>query len=166
MSTMPQLMLETYPSQILWCLFSFGLLYLSVRNIFLPRLFKITFYREDNMQSAISEARELFAFCEQEVKEQRRILDQAHSDATRLINDAKTFVARDKASCKELLEEETKFMLVDADEVIHAMISSMEPDFIELSVNLVDLYYRKVFGHDAKYSSDVKKLVKSHFRGS
>jgi F-type H+-transporting ATPase subunit b len=88
-SGLPQFDLAQWPGEIVWALVIFGVLYLLIAKVFVPRVAGTIDAREDKISGDIGEARRTRDQAQAEAAEAAAELDQARARAHRLAAEAK-----------------------------------------------------------------------------
>jgi F-type H+-transporting ATPase subunit b len=119
---LPQLNSETYASQVFWLLIAFGLLYLLMSRIFLPRL-----------GGVIEERRQRIADDYDKAAEFKRQAEEAEASYKQALADARARASRIAQETKEQLDEEIKAMQAETDRQLEADITAAEARIAETS---------------------------------
>jgi F-type H+-transporting ATPase subunit b len=112
---LPQLDFDTWPSQILWLLITFGALYFLMRNFALPRLEATIADRDSTISRDLDRAAEFNNRAEKTETAYEAKLAQARAEARGIIDEAKAETAA-----------QMKAALAKADERIAAQLASSE----------------------------------------
>jgi len=111
----------TFPSQILWLAITFGIFYLVMKRVIVPRVGSILEDRHDRIAQDLDEAERLRSEADEAVAAYERELAQARSEA-RSISAAAAEKARAEADAeREQLEAELAGKLAEANERIQAV---------------------------------------------
>ena len=86
---LPQFEFEYWGGQIIWLLLIFGLLYLLLARVFIPRLRKAQETREQTISGAVAEARRVQAEADAQAEAARAEVAQARASAQRTAAEAK-----------------------------------------------------------------------------
>jgi F-type H+-transporting ATPase subunit b len=86
---LPQFEFEYWGGQIVWLLILFGLLYLLLSRVFIPRLRKALDTREQTITGAVAEARRVQAEADAQAEAARAEVAQARASAQRTATEAK-----------------------------------------------------------------------------
>ncbi|MBS0184974.1 MAG: hypothetical protein JSS34_01255 [Proteobacteria bacterium] len=81
---MPQLNVETFPSLIFWLILSFGVLYLGLRYLIIPKISKTMEMREEKIETYLEKAQEFQKKSLEIQKSNEEKLHEAHLDAQNL----------------------------------------------------------------------------------
>jgi F-type H+-transporting ATPase subunit b len=85
---LPQLDTAQWPGQMVWLAIIFGLLYICVSRLFVPRLKKVIDTRQKTLADALSEARTMRDEAEAQAKEAQADLKRAQAEARTLASEA------------------------------------------------------------------------------
>ena len=103
---MPQLNPEFWVSQIFWLIITFGILYVVLSKLILPKISSNLESRKlqisDNIEAAEKQRKE----SDSKLKEYDEIISKSKSEAKDIINQAREKVLRDISAKKELLEKQ------------------------------------------------------------
>ena len=103
---MPQLNPEFWISQIFWLIITFGILYVVLSKLILPKISSNLESRKlqisDNIEAAEKQRKE----SDSKLKEYDEIISKSKSEAKDIINQAREKVLRDISAKKELLEKQ------------------------------------------------------------
>ena len=103
---MPQLDISTYASQIFWLIFFFGILYLFILRVFLPRINQIIKNRGSLLSSMEVDINHMKIEIEEKRVKNSRIIDDAKSTAQSILNEAGNILAKMKTdTLKEFLHK-------------------------------------------------------------
>lgn len=119
-SGLPQLKVETFPSQIFWLVIFFLLLYWLCANIFLPRLGGIIEERRNRIADDFDQAAEF-----------KREADTAEAAYNKALADAKASAAQIAAETRAQLDTEIAEMEAETDQQLEAEITAAEARIAE-----------------------------------
>lgn len=117
---LPQLDATTYPSQILWLLISFGLLYFVCARVFLPRIGGIIEERRNRIADDYDQAADF-----------RRQAEEAESTYKQMLADAKARAASIAADERASVEADIAEQQAETDRLIEADIAAADQRIAE-----------------------------------
>lgn len=116
---LPQLRLETYPSQIFWLLVTFAVLYIAFSKAILPNIGSVIAAREDKIKGDLDAAEAMRAQSEEIRVAYEKGLEQARADATAAI-------AEVEASSKKKAEDRANDFRQKSEKEISAAETRMD----------------------------------------
>lgn len=119
---LPQLDISTYAGQVFWLLVFFGVLYLLMSRIFLPRL-----------GSIIEERRSRIADDHDKAAEFKRQADEAEAGYKKALADARANASKIAAETREQIDAEIRAMQAETDKKLDADIDAAEARIAETS---------------------------------
>jgi F-type H+-transporting ATPase subunit b len=112
---MPQFELALWPGQIFWLLITFGIFYLMMSKVFVPRICSAVDARHERISGDMAEARRLRDEAEIQAEIARAQINEARAKAQRTAADAKGRAAADAAARQATLEAELHERLSEAE---------------------------------------------------
>ncbi len=103
---MPQFELALWPGQIFWLLITFGIFYLMMALVFVPRIRSAVDARHERISGDMAEARRLRDEADIQAEIARAQINEARAKAQRTAADAKGRAAADAAARQATLEAE------------------------------------------------------------
>jgi len=160
---MPQLDFYTYPSQILWFLISFGVLFFASYFLVVPKIERAFSRRVSYIGTDIDSALAICSASNLLLTRKMEIVESANLKAERIIEEALETVGYLESSVSEMLKHEVKCIIQSSEEMIKDMRSSDSmSDFVDLAEGLVLLYLKNVLGVFSTDRNDVvRKKVQS-----
>ena len=115
---MPQLNPEFWISQIFWLIITFGILYLVLSKIILPKISSNLELRKSQIQENIEVADKKREESESKLKEYNEIVSKSKIDAKNIFKDAREKTLKDINSKREVLEKQIEQEIKKAEEEI------------------------------------------------
>ena len=115
---MPQLNPEFWISQIFWLTVTFGILYLILSKIILPKISSNLELRKSQIQENIEVADKQRKDSESKIKEYNEIVTKSKIDAKNIFKSAREKALKDINSKKDILEEQIEQEIKKAEEEI------------------------------------------------
>ena len=121
---MPQLNPEFWISQIFWLTVTFGILYLILSKIILPKISSNLELRKSQIQENIEVADKQREDSESKLKEYNEIVSKSKIDAKNIFKSAREKALKDINSKKDILEEQIEQEIKKAEEEIQNLKKS------------------------------------------
>ena len=112
---LPQLDIQTYPSQIFWLIISFIVLYLLVSRVAVPRISEVLEERQERIADDLDKAETLKKEAEQVRGEYEKALAEARDKAHAATREAQEAVAKSGAVLEAEARDKVTVMLKDAE---------------------------------------------------
>lgn len=155
METVPQLDFSIYPSQAVWFICAFVLLYLSVRYVVVPKVESHIGARAKLQGVALDRADSMYVRVRDELLRQKASLDEVERRAQDLISGAVSEVAAAEEEALRLLDEEVCSMMNFAEKQLEILKEDSREELVSLSSGVAAMYYARISG--AKASDVVEK---------
>lgn len=117
---LPQLDIQTYPSQIFWLIIAFIVLYFLVSKIAVPRISEVLSEREERIADDLDKAETLSKEAEQVRAEYEKALGEARDKAHAATREAQEAAAKSGAALEAEAQAKISGMLKDAETRIAA----------------------------------------------
>ena len=117
---LPQLDIQTYPSQIFWLIITFIVLYFLVAKIAVPRISEVLGEREERIADDLDKAETLKKEAEQVRAEYEKALTEARNKAHAATREAQDMAAKTGAAAEAEAQAKVSAMLKDAESRIAA----------------------------------------------
>lgn len=117
---LPQFQLQYWGGQILWLAILFGVLYLLLQRVFIPRLRKVRDDRDSAIGGAIEEARRVRAEADRQAAETHAEMAEARASAQKTAADAKARAAAEAHKRQAAQEADLAAKLAEAEARIGA----------------------------------------------
>lgn len=111
---------ETFASQLLWFALAFGLLYILMAKVALPRVAGILEHRRDKIASDLDAAQRMKAESDAAVAAYEKSLAQARATAQKIAGDTRDAVSAETEANRKAIEEDLARKLSDAEAQIAA----------------------------------------------
>ena len=105
---MPQLNPEFWVSQIVWLVLTFGLLYIILSKLILPKISSNLETRKSQILTNIETAEKQRSESENKIKEYEKIISETKNEANNYFNEARNKLIDDINKKKELLENDVE----------------------------------------------------------
>ena len=139
---MPQLDPKYWASQAFWLILVFSILYLSIANLYLPKIKKNLDDRENKIKEDLDEANKMKNLSEGKLKEYNLILENSKKEVTKILLESKNTLDKSIQSKKEIMEKEIENQLTKAQKEIlelkKSSISSINNISQEISSNIIE----------------------------
>ena len=124
---MPQLNPEFWVSQIVWLVLTFGILYIVLSKLILPKISDNLESRKSQILENIETAEKQRADSENKIKEYEKIISESKIEAKNYFNEAREKILKDIEIKREALEKEINNEINDAEkEIIELKNTSVE----------------------------------------
>ncbi len=112
---LPQLDIQTYPSQIFWLVVSFAVLYVLVSRIAVPRIFEVLEERQERIADDLDKAQTLQSEAAQAQADHEALLAEARARAAAAVREAQDAAARASAEREEAARMRVAGMVAEAE---------------------------------------------------
>lgn len=116
----PPFQQETFASQLFWLVICFGLLYILMSRVALPRVSSIFKARSERIEGDLAEAGRLKASAEAAMAAYEKALAEARGRAQTIGNEARDRLNAEAEKSRKLLEDELNAKLAHAEKAIAA----------------------------------------------
>jgi F-type H+-transporting ATPase subunit b len=116
----PPFQKDTFASQLVWLVLIFGLLYLLMSRIALPRIGRIMAARSERIEADLAEARRLKDESDAAIAAYEKALADARARAQALANETRERYAREAEAARKTLDAELNSRIAEAEGVIAA----------------------------------------------
>jgi len=117
---LPQLDIQTYPSQIFWLVVSFAVLYVLVSKVAVPRIFEVLEERQERIADDLDKAQTLQSEAAQAQADHEALLAEARARAAAAVREAQDAAARAGAEREEAARARVAEMVAEAERRIAA----------------------------------------------
>ena len=150
---MPQLNPEFWISQIFWLILTFGILYLVLSKLILPKISKNLELRKSQIQENIEAAEKQRESSESKIKEYDEIILKSKLEAKNIFKEAREKVLKDINQKKEVLDKQINEEIKKAEQEI-AKLKKESPDKInKIAIETSSVLVKKLIGADVNNSS-------------
>ena len=150
---MPQLNPEFWISQIFWLTLTFGILYLVLSKLILPKISANLELRKSQIQENIEAAEKQRESSESKIKEYDNIILKSKLDAQNIFKDARNKVIKDINSKKESLDKQLDEEIRKAEQEIDLLKKSAPEKINKIAIETSSELIKKLIGAEINSSS-------------
>ena len=150
---MPQLNPEFWISQIFWLVLTFGILYLVLSKLILPKISSSLELRKSKIQENIEAAEKQRKSSEQKIKEYEEIVFKSKLEAKNILKDLKEKTLKDINSKKETLDKQIDEEIKKAEGEINLLKKSSSEKINKIAIETSSELLRKLIGAEVNNSS-------------
>ena len=150
---MPQLNPEFWISQIFWLILTFGILFIVLSKLILPKISESLEKRKSQILENISLAEKQREESENKIKEYEKIILDAKNEAKNYFNSARQKVLQEINKKKETLENEINEEIKVAENEIINLKNSSSEKIQKISITTSEDLIKQLIGIDVNSSS-------------
>ena len=150
---MPQLNPEFWISQIFWLTLTFGVLYLVLSKLILPKISANLELRKSQIQENIEAAEKQRESSESKIKEYDNIILKSKLDAQNIFKDARNKVIKDINSKKESLNKQLDKEIRKAEQEIDLLKKNAPEKINKIAIETSSELVKKLIGAEVNNSS-------------
>jgi F-type H+-transporting ATPase subunit b len=150
---MPQLNPEFWISQIFWLTLTFGILYVVLSKLILPKISANLELRKSQIQENIGAAEKQRESSETKLKEYDEIVSKSKLDAKNIFNDAREKAIKSINSKKETLNKQIDEEIKKAEQEIEILKKSAHAKINKIAIETSSELMKKLIGSDVNNSS-------------
>ena len=150
---MPQLNPEFWISQIFWLIITFGVLYVILSKLILPKISKNLESRKSQISDNIEAADKQRKESEDKIKEYEEIINQSKIEAKNIFNQVKEKALKDINSKKENLDKQIEQEIKNAEKEIKQLRKDASTKINKIAIDLSDEIIKKLIGAEINNSS-------------
>ena len=150
---MPQLNPEFWISQIFWLSLTFGILYIVLSKLILPKISANLELRKSQIQENIEAAERLRENSEIKLKEYDSIILESNSKAKNIFKDAREKVLKDINFKKETLDKQINEEIQKAEKEIEILHTGARDKINKIAIETSSQLLKKLIGADINHSS-------------
>ncbi len=150
---MPQLNPEFWISQIFWLSLTFGILYIVLSKLILPKISANLELRKSQIQENIEAAERLRENSEIKLKEYDSIILDSKSKAKNIFKDAREKVLKDINFKKETLDKQINEEIQKAEKEIEILHTGARDKINKIAIETSSQLLKKLIGADVNHSS-------------
>ena len=150
---MPQLNPEFWISQIFWLTLTFGVLYLVLSKLILPKISANLELRKSQIQENIEAAEKQRESSESKIKEFDNIVLKSKLEAQNILKDARNKVIKDINSKKESLDKQLDEEIGKAEQEIDLLKKSAPEKINKIAIETSSELIKKLIGAEINSSS-------------
>ena len=169
---MPQLNPEFWISQIFWLTLTFGILYVVLSKLILPKISSNLELRKSQIQENIEAAEKQRESSETKLKEYDEIIQKSKLEAKNIFKEAREKALKDINSKKEILDKQIDEEISNAEKEIEALKKSAAEKINKIAKETSSDLVKKLIGAEVNSSSisaiveDLSKKNGSKYYGS
>ena len=150
---MPQLNPEFWISQIFWLTLTFGVLYIVLSKLILPKISANLELRKSQIQENIEAAEKHRESSESKLKEFENIIQKSKLDGKNIFKDARDKVLRDISSKKEILDKQIDDEIKKVEQEISALKKNAPEKINKIAIETSSELVKKLIGAEVNNSS-------------
>tara|TARA_B100002052_G_scaffold296149_1_gene323990 strand:+ start:986 stop:1576 length:591 start_codon:yes stop_codon:yes gene_type:complete len=150
---MPQLNPEFWVSQIFWLTLTFGILYVVLSKLILPKISANLELRKSQIQENIEAAEKQRESSESKLKEYDEIILKSKLEAKNIFKDAREKVLKDINSKKEILDKQINEEINIAEMEIETLKKSASEKINKIAIETSSDLIKKIIGTEINNSS-------------
>ena len=150
---MPQLNPEFWISQIFWLIFTFGILYLVLSKLILPKISGNLELRKSQIQENIEAAEKQRENSVSKLKEYDDIILQSKLKAKNIFKDIRDKVLKDINSKKEVLDEQIEEEIKKVEREIEVLKNGAPEKINKIAIDTSSELVKKLIGAEVNNSS-------------
>jgi F-type H+-transporting ATPase subunit b len=150
---MPQLNPEFWVSQIFWLTLTFGILYVVLSKMILPKISDNLESRKSQILENIEAADKQREDSELKLKEYEKIISKSKLEAKSIFNQAREKALKDIGAKKEVLDKQIDDEIGKAEQEIKALQNSAPDKIIKIAIDTSSELIQKLIGADVNNSS-------------
>ena len=150
---MPQLNPEFWVSQIFWLILTFGILYIALSKIILPKISANLELRKSQIQENIEAAERQRQDSESKLKEYEDIILKSKSEAKNIFKEAREKILKDINSKKEALENQINEEVKKAENEINDLKKTAPEKINKIAIETSSEILKNLIGAEVNNSS-------------
>ena len=150
---MPQLNPEFWISQIFWLIITFGILYIVLSKLILPKISANLELRKSQIQENIEAAEKQRESSESKLKEYDKIILKSKLEAKNIFKDARDKVLKDINSKKEVLDKQIDEEIKKVDQEIELLKKGAPEKINKIAIDTSSELVKKLIGAEVNNSS-------------
>ena len=150
---MPQLNPEFWISQIFWLTLTFGILYIILSKLILPKISANLELRKSQIQENIEAAEKQRESCESKLKEYDQIILKTKLEAKNIFKDARDKALKDINLKKEVLDNQIDVEIKKAEQEIELLRKGALEKINKIAIETSSEIIQKLIGADINNSS-------------
>ena len=150
---MPQLNPEFWVSQIFWLTLTFGILYLVLSKLILPKISSNLEFRKSQISDNIEAAEKQREESEAKLKEYDEIISKSKNEARNLFNQTREKVLKDINIKRDILNKQIEEEIKKAEEEINLLRKNSPAKINKIAIETSAALIQKLIGADINNSS-------------
>ena len=169
---MPQLNPEFWVSQIFWLIITFGILYIILSKLILPKISTNLEQRKSRISDNIEAADKQREISETKLKEYDEIISKSKSEAKNIFNQAREKALKDINAKKEILDKQINEEIKKAEDEINKLKQGAPEKITKIAIETSSELIKKLIGAEVNNSSisaivdDLSKKDRSKYYGN
>jgi F-type H+-transporting ATPase subunit b len=152
-SGMPQLNPEFWISQIFWLTLTFGILYVALSKLILPKISANLESRKSQILENIEAAEKLREDSEEKLKEYEEVISKSKLEAKTIFNQAREKALKDINAKREVLEKQIDEEISKAEDEIKTLHNSAPDKINKIAIETSSELLQKLIGAEVNNSS-------------
>ena len=150
---MPQLNPEFWISQIFWLILTFGIMYLVLSKLILPKISNNLESRKSQILENIEAAEKQREDSESKIKEYDEIISKSKVEANNIFNQSREKAIKDIITKKEILDKQIDEEIADAEKEIQSLRRSAPNKIVKIAIETSSVLVQKLIGAEVNNSS-------------
>ena len=150
---MPQLNPEFWISQIFWLTLTFGILYLVLSKLILPKISANLESRKSQILENIEAAEKQREDSETKLKDYEEIISKSRLDAKTIFNQAREKALKDINAKREVLDKQIDYEIVKAEQEIKILREGAPDKINKIAIETSSELVKKLIGAEVNSSS-------------
>ena len=150
---MPQLNPEFWVSQIFWLILSFGVMYVILSKLILPKISNNLESRKSQILENIEAAEKQREDSESKIKEYDEIISKSKVEANNIFNQSREKAIKDIITKKEILDKQIDEEIADAEKEIQSLRRSAPNKIVKIAIETSSVLVQKLIGAEVNNSS-------------
>tara|TARA_B100000902_G_scaffold344437_1_gene349825 strand:+ start:185 stop:775 length:591 start_codon:yes stop_codon:yes gene_type:complete len=150
---MPQLNPEFWVSQIFWLVLTFGIMYVVLSKLILPKISNNLESRKSQILENIEAAEKQREISESKLKEYDEIISKSKVEAVSIFNQAKEKALKDIASKREVLDKQINNEIDEAEKEILTLRKNAPEKINKIAIETSSELVQKLIGAEVNNSS-------------
>ncbi len=150
---MPQLNPEFWVSQIFWLILIFGILYVILSRLILPKISKNLESRKSQILENIEAAEKQRKDSETKLKEYEEIINESKLEAKNIFNQSREKALKDINSKKEVLDKQIDGEIIEAEKEIKSLQDAAPDKINKIAIETSSELIQKLIGTEINNSS-------------
>ena len=169
---MPQLNPEFWVSQIFWLIITFGILYIVLSKLILPKISTNLELRKSQISDNIEAADKQREESKSKLKEYDKIISKSKTETKNIFNQAREKALKDINAKKEILDKQIDEEIKKAEDEISKLRQSAPEKITKIAIEISSQLIQKLIGAEANNSSisaivdDLSKKNRSKYYGN
>ena len=160
---MPQLNPEFWVSQIFWLILTFGIMYLVLSKLILPKISNNLESRKSQILENIEAAEKQREVSESKLKEYEEVISKSKVDASAIFNQAREKGIKDINAKREVLDKQIDDEIAEAEKEIEALKKNAPDKINKIAIETSSELLKKLIGAEVNNSS-ISAIVDDLFK--